>query len=321
MARVVTISSERVEDVIELAKHAGELTRTVRAHMYQNNFILAFRAFEQLPHLEAMHLWYIEEIIRSFFLGLIDMQTLLNFFGILPTSLWALEGVEKLHSSIEMCRICPVVPVVRFLGEFKNSLTGAARLRAERCWDQLASPTVRAIIAGGEFVVESVSRGEIMYAPVDGYAYSSDTRPVFTWVPRPYRHDGNRQERWRIVQVHDAENCFLIQNVAFGEYLYATFRGRPGREQSMVSLWRSDYQFDDDEKEMFYWQLIPVDQDNREVFALYNRYQKEFLFAPDVFHDQERRFVRTSQANVLSIQQRQWRLIHSLNCSSSASSS
>ncbi|KAG6958834.1 hypothetical protein JG688_00010353 [Phytophthora aleatoria] len=281
MARVVTISSERVEDVIELAKHAGELTRTVRAHMYQNNFILAFRAFEQLPHLEAMHLWYIEEIIRSFFLGLIDMQTLLNFFGILPTSLWALEGVEKLHSSIEMCveaghfqtglapqRICPVVPVVRFLGEFKNSLTGAARLRAERCWDQLASPTVRAIIAGGEFVVESVSRGEIM----------------------PYRHDGNRQERWRIVQVHDAENCFLIQNVAFGEYLYATFRGRPGREQSMVSLWRSDYQFDDDEKEMFYWQLIPVDQDNREVFALYNRYQKEFLFAPDVFHDQERRF-------------------------------
>ncbi|KAG2861338.1 hypothetical protein PC113_g7250 [Phytophthora cactorum] len=269
MARVVTISSERVEDVIELAKHAGELTRTVRAHMYQNNFILAFRAFEQLPHLEAMHLWYIEEIIRSFFLGLIDMQTLLNFFGILPTSLWALEGVEKLHSSIEI-------------------LTGAVRLRAERCWDQLASPTVRAIIAGGEFVVESVSRGEIMYAPVDGYDYSSDTRPVFTWVPRPYRHDGNRQERWRIVQVHDAENCFLIQNVAFGEYLYATFRGRPGREQSM---------------------LIPVDQDNREVFALYNRYQKEFLFAPDVFHDQERRFVRTSQANVLSIQQRQWRLI------------
>ncbi|KAG3152074.1 hypothetical protein PI126_g10680 [Phytophthora idaei] len=236
MARVVTISNERVEDVIELAKHAGELTRTVRAHMYHNNFILAFRAFEQLPHLEAMHLWYIEEIIRSFFLGLIDMQTLLNFFGILPISLWALEGVEKLHSSIEMCvevghfqtglapqRICPVVPVVRFLGEFKNSLTGAARLRAERCWDQLASPTVRAIIAG-----------------------------VFTWVPRPYRHDGNRQERWRIVQVHDAENCFLIQNVAFGEYLYATFRGRPGREQSM---------------------LIPVDQDNREVFALYNRYQ------------------------------------------------
>ncbi|KAG3115867.1 hypothetical protein PI124_g6091 [Phytophthora idaei] len=182
MARVVTISNERVEDVIELAKHAGELTRTVRAHMYHNNFILAFRAFEQLPHLEAMHLWYIEEIIRSFFLGLIDMQTLLNFFGILPISLWALEGVEKLHSSIEMCvevghfqtglapqRICPVVPVVRFLGEFKNSLTGAARLRAERCWDQLASPTVRAIIAGGEFVVESVARKcthQLMVTPI-----------------------------------------------------------------------------------------------------------------------------------------------------------
>ncbi|KAF1791018.1 hypothetical protein JG687_00010448 [Phytophthora cactorum] len=298
MARVVTISSERVEDVIELAKHAGELTRTVRAHMYQNNFILAFRAFEQLPHLEAMHLWYIEEIIRSFFLGLIDMQTLLNFFGILPTSLWALEGVEKLHSSIEMCVEA---------GHFQTRSASVQWYLL--CVSWLASPTVRAIIAGGEFVVESVSRGEIMYAPVDGYDYSSDTRPVFTWVPRPYRHDGNRQERWRIVQVHDAENCFLIQNVAFGEYLYATFRGRPGREQSMVSLWRSDYQFDDDEKEMFYWQLIPVDQDNREVFALYNRYQKEFLFAPDVFHDQERRFVRTSQANVLSIQQRQWRLI------------
>lgn len=90
-----------------------------------------------------------------------------------------------------------------------------------------------------------------MYAPADGYSYSSDTRPVFTWVPTPYRHEGNRQERWRIVQVQDTENCFLIQNMAFGEYLYATFRGRPDREQSMVSLCRQDYRFDDDEKEMF----------------------------------------------------------------------
>ncbi|EEY62791.1 uncharacterized protein PITG_15202 [Phytophthora infestans T30-4] len=108
------------------------------------------------------------------------MQTLLNFFSILPAPEWALEGVEKLHKSIEI-----------------------------------------------------------------------DTRPVFTWVPTPYRHEGNRQERWRIVQVQDTENCFLIQNMAFGEYLYATFRGRPDREQSMVSLCRQDYRFDDDEKEMF----------------------------------------------------------------------
>lgn len=43
------------------ANHAGELTRTVRIHMYQRNVILAFRrnfrAFEQLPHLEAVHLY------------------------------------------------------------------------------------------------------------------------------------------------------------------------------------------------------------------------------------------------------------------------
>ncbi|KAF4037064.1 hypothetical protein GN244_ATG10914 [Phytophthora infestans] len=154
------------------------------------------------------------------------MQTLLNFFSILPAPEWALEGVEKLHKSIEMC--VEAVPVARFLSGFKQNLTGAARLRAERCWDQLASPTVP-----------------------DGYSYSSDTRPVFTWVPTPYRHEGNRQERWRIVQVQDTENCFLIQNMAFGEYLYATFRGRPDREQSMVSLCRQDYRFDDDEKEMF----------------------------------------------------------------------
>ncbi|OWZ15868.1 hypothetical protein PHMEG_00010425 [Phytophthora megakarya] len=271
-----------------------------------------------------MHYWYLDEIIRVFFLGLIDTQTLFGFFKKLPHPLWVLDCVEKLQASLESVieagqhqttldihRICPIVPIVRFLELFKRNLTGEAKLRAERCWEELATDTIRTIIAGGEFIMESASRGELMYAPMDNHA-NKETRPVFTWADASYQHHGNTQERWKIIPVHETSNCFLIQNVKFGEYLYATFRSRPGREQSRVNLWRRQYNFDDDEKDMFYWQLVPLSRENRQVFALYNCYENEFLYAPDAFCDSKRRFVRTAQEKMVSIPQREWRLIPQL---------
>ncbi|KAF1791725.1 hypothetical protein GQ600_25864 [Phytophthora cactorum] len=79
-----------------------------------------------------------------------------------------------------------------------------------------------------------------MYVSIDGYAFNSDTCPVLTWATKSYHH--GYQERWCIVQVYNTEECGVW---------CATFRHRPGRERSMVNLWRRDYQFDDDEKEMF----------------------------------------------------------------------
>lgn len=108
----------------------------------------------------------------------------------------------------------------------------------------------------------------------------------------------------------------MIRSEQTREYLYATDWNRPkndtvGRAQSRVLLWRDVNYPTRIHDEKYYWQLIPVSRTDRDVFALYNCHVKEFLYAPDEFHDKDRRNVRTTPHSDAAywLQDRQWQLI------------
>ncbi|KAF1791016.1 hypothetical protein GQ600_14260 [Phytophthora cactorum] len=82
-----------------------------------------------------------------------------------------------------------------------------------------------------------------MYVSIDGYAFNSDTCPVLTWATKSYHHVA--------IKVTRRDGASSKSTTQRNGVWCATFRHRPGRERSMVNLWRRDYQFDDDEKEMF----------------------------------------------------------------------
>lgn len=79
-----------------------------------------------------------------------------------------------------------MLPIARFLQKFKCNLKGRDRLRVEEFWDSWASDTVRGIISGSEFVIESVATGELMYAPGNSFSFDKYKRRVFTWGTKPY---------------------------------------------------------------------------------------------------------------------------------------
>lgn len=154
-------------------------------------------------------------------------------------------------------------------------------------------PTIRAVIEGGDFKFKSVSRDELVYAPINAYKHDSERRNVFTWIPAWYPDE--QKKEWRIIKSHTADNLFYIQSVWSSEYLYATkwgalSRDTEGREQSRVFLWRHNTIADQDD--MCHWELVLVDHDK---FAFFKAHRQSFLHASDYSHDNDRRYVRAAK--------------------------
>lgn len=179
------------------------------------------------------------------------------------------------------------------------------------------SDTVRHILKGTQFHLLSVPRAELMYAPLDSLVFDNHRRRVFTWMPKPFIvQEGSKQETWSIIPVNQVGDRYLIRSEQTCEYLYATDWNRPqndtmGRAQSHVFLWRDVNNPTKSHDEKYFWQLIPVSQARRDVFALYNCHVEEFLYGPDEFHDKTRRNVTTTAHNEDAswLQDRQWQLI------------
>lgn len=273
--------------------------RDVRTYLVANNVDMAARTLLGLIPSSAEQGESLRTILDQAVIENVGTLTLLGFFERLPAQV-ALDGLEILHTHITTWSLargphdvrrlqinCPKLPIVRFLQRFKEDLDGEERLRAERYWDQWATPVVRAIINESEVVVKY--KHEYLYAPIDYYMYDDDRRRVFTWKSN-WTPDEDK-EKWRILQPNVDEDRFVIQSANTREYMYATeYASIPddaeGRRRSRVFLWRPKTY---DEKS--FWQLLPLPHGE---FALYNCYREEFLYASsETWDNDERRHVWT----------------------------
>lgn len=303
------------------------LVQAARRQLQAKDIEGARQSFLQLPELEARRRRYLEDVLRDFYTaGLFDTQALLSFLESLPSWQWTLDGCEVLHRVNEALRVpaalsalklhlqFPQLPLAFFLHKLMSHLEGSVRVRAESYWYQWVSPTIRAIVMGQEIVIESLARKELMYAPNNDFVFDHDRRNVFTWKPE-WVADENK-ERWRLIPANTQKDCFLIQSSRFDEYLYAADyakfkRDDKGNARSRVFMWRKK---NESPGASGHWQLIPLNRERRDVFALYNGYQKEFLYAPGEMYDRNRRHVLTTRDHKHDtswLEERQWRLVPS----------
>ncbi|TYZ69509.1 hypothetical protein PybrP1_009364, partial [[Pythium] brassicae (nom. inval.)] len=322
------VSPASVSDDDALFLHATR--RYLQEKLIEN----AKLSFLQLSRLESAgaRFAHLDAALRDLYTaGLYDIQVLLSFLEALPNWQWTLDGCVVLHRVDEVlrapaaadgdaavggaggpARALPTLPLAFFLHKLMSHLEGAVKVRAESYWYEWLSPTVRAIVMGREVTLESLPRGELAYAPNAGFAFDGDRRNVFCWR-QPWTPDGDK-EKWRLIPATAQKDRFFVQSVAFHEYLYAADyakfrRDEQGHARSRVFLWRKQH---DTPGESGHWQLVTLDHENRDVFALYNPYQKEFLYAPsaDVF-DAERRHVLTTRhraSDPVWLDERKWRV-------------
>lgn len=311
-----SVSPASVSDDDALFLHA---TRKYLQDKLIENAKLSFLQLSQLENATA-RFTHLDAVLRDFYTaGFYDIQVLLSFLEALPNWQWTLDGCVILHRVDEVLRTpsspnavhMPTLPLAFFLHKLISHLEGSVKVRAESYWYEWVSPTIRAIIMGQEITMESVQRKELMYAPINDFAFDGDRRNVFSWR-KPWTPDEDK-EKWRLIPANAQKDRFYIQNVTYQEYLYAADyakfrRDDQGNARSRVFLWRKK---NEAPGESGHWQLITLDHENRDVFALYNPYQKEFLYAPSDVYDSERRHVLTSRhrpKELVWLEERKWRL-------------
>jgi tetratricopeptide (TPR) repeat protein len=292
----------------------------VRRSLQLRDMDAARAHFLQLPALETRHAEWLEACVRDgYAAGLFDVNAVLSFFENLPNWHWTLDGCALLHrvnatlatGSVHMVHV-PALPLAYFLHKLLNHLDGSAKVRAEAYWYEWVSPTMRAVVTGQPVLIESLARRETLYAPASKFAFDFDRRNVFSWRAL-WTSDGERKEQWRLVPANAARDRFYLQSVQFGEFLYAADYAKFGRDdrgklRSRVFTWRKK---DDNVGDAGHWQLIPQDPHARDVFALYNPYQKEYLYSPRDIYDRERRHVFTAAPTPLDPaweEERRWRV-------------
>uniref|UniRef100_A0AAV1V047 E3 ubiquitin-protein ligase CHIP n=1 Tax=Peronospora matthiolae TaxID=2874970 RepID=A0AAV1V047_9STRA len=229
-------------------------------------------------------------------------------------------GGDALRALEARQRKFPQLPLAFFLLKLMSHLEGSARVRAESYWYAWVSPTLRAVACGqpvelkilsrtgrSEYCVGDASKEELLYAPGDAGTFDNDRRHALCWVgdetehlvaPWPAEKDRTKAQ-WRLIPSDVHADTFLVQSVRFEEYLYAAdyakFKkdGR-GKTRSRVFTWRKTAELPGQAGK---WQLVALSIEERDVFALYNPYQREFLYAPtaDVM-DSKRRHVLTRTA-------------------------
>uniref|UniRef100_K3X9D0 E3 ubiquitin-protein ligase CHIP n=1 Tax=Globisporangium ultimum (strain ATCC 200006 / CBS 805.95 / DAOM BR144) TaxID=431595 RepID=K3X9D0_GLOUD len=283
----------------------------------------AKQSFLQLSQLETptTRFTHLDAVLRDFYTaGIYDIQVLLSFLEALPNWQWTLDGCVILHRVDEVLRTpsnqnaalrMPTLPLAFFLHKLISHLEGAVKVRAESYWYEWVSPTIRAIVMGQEIVMESVMRKEVVYAPISDFSFDGDRRNVFSW--RKEWTPDNQKERWRLIPANAQKDRFYIQSVPYEEYLYAADyakfrRDDHGNVRSRVFLWRKR---NEPPGESGHWQLITLDHENRDVFALYNPYQKEFLYSPADVYDGDRRHVLTTRSRLndpMWLEERKWSL-------------
>ncbi|KAJ8524179.1 hypothetical protein ON010_g16939 [Phytophthora cinnamomi] len=199
-----------------------------------------------------------------------------------------------------------------------SHLEGSARVRAESYWYAWVSPTLRAVASGqplelkilsrtgrSEYRQGDASQEELLYAPGNAGTFDNDRRNALCWVG-----DGDEQQRWpsdkdrakaqwRMIPVDVHTDTFMLQSVRFEEYLYSADYAKfkkdaRGKTRSRVFTWRKTAESPGPAGK---WQLVALSGEERDVFALYNPYQREFLYAPTAdLMDSKRRHVLTRAA-------------------------
>ncbi|KAI9920149.1 hypothetical protein PsorP6_015464 [Peronosclerospora sorghi] len=214
----------------------------------------------------------------------------------------------------------PQLPLAFFLLKLISHLEGSARVRAESYWYAWVSPMLRAVASGQPLELTVLSRTgrheygpgdarkeELLYAPGDRRTFDHDRRNALCWIgdgvdeegaPWPAGKDRTKAQ-WRFIPSDVHSDTFLIQNVRCEEYLYAADyakfkKDKRGTPRSRVFTWRKP---NESPGAAGHWQLVALQHDERDVFVLYNAYQREFLYAPSAeVLDSKRRYVLTRAA-------------------------
>ncbi|CEG38052.1 stip1 homology and u-box containing protein e3 ubiquitin protein ligase [Plasmopara halstedii] len=214
----------------------------------------------------------------------------------------------------------PQLPLAFFLLKLMSHLEGSARVRAESYWYAWVNPTLRAVASGQSLELKILSRTgrseyrqgdsskeEMMYAAGNAGTFDNDRRNALCWVGDRSETDGavwpNDKDRtkaqWRLIPSDVHTDTFLIQNVRWDEYLYAADYAKfkkdaRGKSRSRVFTWRKQ---NEPPGPAGKWQLVALSVEERDIFALYNPYQREFLYAPTAeMLDSKRRHVLTRAA-------------------------
>ncbi|KAL3664304.1 hypothetical protein V7S43_010631 [Phytophthora oleae] len=217
----------------------------------------------------------------------------------------------------------PQMPLAFFLLKLMSHLEGSARVRAESYWYAWVSPTLRAVASGqplelkilsrtgrSEYRQGDTSKEEILYAPGNAGTFDNDRRNALCWVGE--RAEGSESEeaawpqdkdrakaQWRLIPSDVHTDTFLLQSVRFEEYLYSADYAKfkkdsRGKSRSRTFTWRKPGESPGPAGK---WQLVSLSVEERDVFALYNPYQREFLYAPTAdLLDSKRRHVLTRAA-------------------------
>ncbi|TMW61279.1 hypothetical protein Poli38472_013742 [Pythium oligandrum] len=297
----------------------NEAMQAARRALQQRDIDAAREHFLKLSALERDHAQWLEDVLRDgYTAGLFDVQAVLSFLESLPNWDWTLDGCCVLQrvnetlgsSSIHVVHL-PTLPLAYFLHKLVNHLDGSTKVRAESYWYEWVSPTMRAIVTGSPILIESAHRREVLYTPANNFVFDFDRRNVFSWRAKWTPDEG--KELWRLIPANAQRDRFYIQSVRYNEFLYAADYAKFGRDErgnnrSRVFTWRRQ----DDVGESGHWQLLPLDFNNRDVFALYNPYQKEYLYSPNDVYDRERRYVLTMGQypnNGAWLEERKWRVV------------
>ncbi|KAE8988708.1 hypothetical protein PR001_g21243 [Phytophthora rubi] len=215
----------------------------------------------------------------------------------------------------------PQLPLAFFLLKLMSHLEGSARVRAESYWYAWVSPTLRAVASGqplelkilsrtgrSEYRQGDASKEELLYAPGNAGTFDNDRRNALCWVGdgelqsevAAWPDDKDRAKaQWRMIPVDVHSDTFMLQSVRFEEYLYSADYAKfkkdaRGKTRSRVFTWRKTAESPGPAGK---WQLVALSGGERDVFALYNPYQREFLYAPTAdLMDSKRRHVLTRAA-------------------------
>ncbi|ETP32990.1 hypothetical protein F442_18405 [Phytophthora nicotianae P10297] len=214
----------------------------------------------------------------------------------------------------------PQLPLAFFLLKLMSHLEGGARVRAESYWYAWVSPTLRAVASGqplelkilsrtgrSEYRQGDASKEELLYAPGNAGTFDNDRRNALCWVGEgndnemaTWPNDKDRTKaQWRLIPSDVHTDTFLLQSVKFEEYLYAADYAKfkkdaRGKARSRVFTWRKQAESPGPAGK---WQLVSLSVEERDVFALYNPYQREFLYSPTAdLLDSKRRHVLTRAA-------------------------
>ncbi|RLN36830.1 hypothetical protein BBJ28_00016863 [Nothophytophthora sp. Chile5] len=217
----------------------------------------------------------------------------------------------------------PQLPLAFFLHKLMSHLEDSARVRAESYWYAWVSPTLRAVVTGQPLELYTLARTgeteqkegdaskeELLYAPGNAGTFDTDRRNALCWLGEDTEGGERRQAawpeekdrgkaQWRLIPADAHADTFFVQSVRFEEFLYAADyakfkRDARGKTRSRVFTWRKARESPGSSGK---WQLVDLGGKQREVFALYNPYQREFLYAPTAdTMDSKRRYVLTRAA-------------------------